>query len=255
MKENKKSEFLSKVEEFAKETQEMVSSKDAKRSIIVLATESVENDDAMHQIIGIAGSGQELIRSIAKFANQEDTRPILRRGAFMEILEILSAILEVLIACGILATIVLLLRKKDDGAQTEIRRLSDKIDAVQKQTADEFSRNRMELSNSLDALGKKLDAMTKANYEHQISLRETVAKSLSDIRSQTAEQNEKQTKLVENATPPRTFFFGFMISEECIALLLSVFVGYKKFCYLLQSGQNRPKNKPCGCACQQPAQQ
>lgn len=117
----------------------------------------------------------------------------------MEILEILSAILEVLIACGILATIVLLLRKKDDGAQTEIRRLSDKIDAVQKQTADEFSRNRMELSNNLDALGKKLDAMTKANYEHQISLRETVAKSLSDIRSQTAEQNEKQTKLVENA--------------------------------------------------------
>lgn len=117
----------------------------------------------------------------------------------MEILEILSAILEVLIACGILATIVLLLRKKDDGAQTEIRRLSDKIDAVQKQTADEFSRNRMELSNSLDALGKKLDAMTKANYEHQISLRETVAKSLSDIRSQTAEQNEKQTKLVEKA--------------------------------------------------------
>lgn len=114
-------------------------------------------------------------------------------------MEILSAILEVLIACGILATIVLLLRKKDDGAQTEIRRLSDKIDAVQKQTADEFSRNRMELSNSLDALGKKLDAMTKANYEHQISLRETVAKSLSDIRSQTAEQNEKQTKLVENA--------------------------------------------------------
>ena len=36
----------------------------------------------------------------------------------MEILEILSAILEVLIACGILATIVLLLRKKDDGSQT-----------------------------------------------------------------------------------------------------------------------------------------
>ena len=87
MKENKKSEFLSKVEEFAKETQEMVSSKDAKRSIIVLATESVENDDAMHQIIGIAGSGQELIRSIAKFANQEDTRPILKRGLELSMIE------------------------------------------------------------------------------------------------------------------------------------------------------------------------
>lgn len=117
----------------------------------------------------------------------------------MEILELLSVIFGVLTACGILAAIVLLLRKKDDGTQTEIRRLSDKIDAVQKTTADEFSRNRVELSNSLDALGKKLDEMTKANYEHQISLRETVTKSLNDIRSQTAEQNEKQTKLVENA--------------------------------------------------------
>lgn len=87
MKENKKSEFLSKVEEFAKEMQEMISSKDAKRSIIVLATESVENDDAMHQIIGIAGSGQELIRSIAKFANQEDTRPILKRGLELSMIE------------------------------------------------------------------------------------------------------------------------------------------------------------------------
>lgn len=87
MKENKKSEFLSKVEEFAKETQEMISSKDAKRSIIVLATESVENDDAMHQIIGIAGSGQELIRSIAKFANQEDTRPLLKRGLELSMIE------------------------------------------------------------------------------------------------------------------------------------------------------------------------
>lgn len=87
MKENKKSEFLSKVEEFAKETQEMISSKDVKRSIIVLATESVENDDAMHQIIGIAGSGQELIRSIAKFANQEDTRPLLKRGLELSMIE------------------------------------------------------------------------------------------------------------------------------------------------------------------------
>lgn len=87
MEENKKSAFLSKVEEFVKEMQETVSAKDAKRSIIVLATESVENDDAMHQIIGIAGSGQELIRSIAKFANQEDTRPILKRGLELSMIE------------------------------------------------------------------------------------------------------------------------------------------------------------------------
>lgn len=117
----------------------------------------------------------------------------------MNILEIVSAVFAVLAACGILAVLVLLLRKTDDGTKSEIARLSEKLDAVQKHTADEFARNRMELANSLDALGKKTDAMTKANYEHQIALNETVTKSLNDIRDRTLEQNEKQTKLIENA--------------------------------------------------------
>ena len=117
----------------------------------------------------------------------------------MNILEIVSAVFAVLAACGILAVIVLLLRKTDDGTKSEIARLSEKLDAVQKHTANEFARNRMELANSLDTLGKKTDAMTKANYEHQIALNETVTKSLNDIRDRTLEQNEKQTKLIENA--------------------------------------------------------
>lgn len=90
MEENKKSAFLSKVEEFAKEMQEMVSAKDAKRSIIILATESVENEEAMQQIIGVAGNGQELTRSIAKFANQEDTRPLLKRGLELSMVEAIA---------------------------------------------------------------------------------------------------------------------------------------------------------------------
>lgn len=117
----------------------------------------------------------------------------------MNVLEIISAVFAALAACGVLAAVVLLLRKKDDGTKSEIVRFSDRMDAVQKNTADEFARNRIELANSLDALGKKLDAMTKANYEHQISLSETVTKSLNDIRDRTLEQNEKQTKLIESA--------------------------------------------------------
>lgn len=117
----------------------------------------------------------------------------------MNVLEIISAVFAVLAACGVLAAVVLLLRKKDDGTKSEIVRFSDRMDAVQKNTADEFARNRIELANSLDALGKKLDAMTKANYEHQISLSETVTKSLNDIRDRTLEQNAKQTKLIESA--------------------------------------------------------
>ena len=117
----------------------------------------------------------------------------------MNILEIVSAVFAALAACGSLAAVVLLLRKTDNGTKSEIARLSEKTDAVQKNTADEFARNRMELANSLDALGKKLDAMTKANYEHQISLSETVTKSLNDIRDRMAEQSEKQTKRIESA--------------------------------------------------------
>ena len=117
----------------------------------------------------------------------------------MNILEIVSAVFAAFAACGSLAAVVLLLRKTDNGTKSEIARLSEKTDAVQKNTADEFARNRMELANSLDALGKKLDAMTKANYEHQISLSETVTKSLNDIRDRMAEQSEKQTKSIESA--------------------------------------------------------
>ena len=117
----------------------------------------------------------------------------------MNILEIVSAVFAALAACGSLAAVVLLLRKTDNGTKSEIARLSEKTDAVQKNTADEFARNRMELANSLDALGKKLDAMTKANYEHQISLSETVTKSLNDIRDRMAEQSEKQTISIESA--------------------------------------------------------
>lgn len=117
----------------------------------------------------------------------------------MNILEIVSAVFAALAACGSLAAVVLLLRKTDNGTKSEIARLSEKTDAGQKNTADEFARNRMELANSLDALGKKLDAMTKANYEHQISLSETVTKSLNDIRDRMAEQSEKQTKSIESA--------------------------------------------------------
>lgn len=87
MEENKKSAFLSKVEEFVKEMQETVSAKDAKRSIIVLATESVENEYAMKQITGVAGNGKALVTSIAKFANQEDTRPLLKRGLELSMIE------------------------------------------------------------------------------------------------------------------------------------------------------------------------
>lgn len=81
-----KGEFLSKVEAFAKEASEMASVKNGvKRSIIILATESIDGEDGTKQIIGVAGNGNEIIHSIANFANQKDTRTLLKKGLELSI--------------------------------------------------------------------------------------------------------------------------------------------------------------------------
>lgn len=104
-----------------------------------------------------------------------------------------------IVLLGIVVLIVLQFRKKDDGTEAEVKQLAHRLDLVQKTTADEFARNRMELSNSLNEMSKRLDTMTKANFEQRIELSETVTKSMNDIRDRTLEQNEKQSKIVEAA--------------------------------------------------------
>lgn len=90
-KNNEKGEFLSKVEAFASETAEMVSPKNGvKRSIVILATESVDGEEATKQIIGVAGHGGQIAYSIAKFANQEDTRPLLKKGLELSMIETIA---------------------------------------------------------------------------------------------------------------------------------------------------------------------
>lgn len=99
------------------------------------------------------------------------------------------------------AAVLLQLRKpKPDETVRELCiRLSEQLDALQKQTTDAFSRNRMELAGSLAELGKRLEEMTKANYEHRLLLGEMVAKSLQDIRDRTIAQNEKQSEQIAAA--------------------------------------------------------
>lgn len=100
---------------------------------------------------------------------------------------------------GVAVLLVLQFRKKDDGTVQAVSHLSQKLDTLQKTTADEFARNRMELAGSLHEMGNKLEAMTKANFEQRIELTQTVTKSMQDIRDRTVEQNEKQSKAVEAA--------------------------------------------------------
>ena len=117
----------------------------------------------------------------------------------MDSFSVILLILSGLALLGVAVLLVLQFRKKDDGTVQAVSHLSQKLDTLQKTTADEFARNRMELAGSLHEMGNKLEAMTKANFEQRIELTQTVTKSMQDIRDRTVEQNEKQSKAVEAA--------------------------------------------------------
>lgn len=117
----------------------------------------------------------------------------------MDSFSVILLILSGLALLGVAVLLVLQFRKKDDGTVQAVSHLSQKLDTLQKTTADEFARNRMELANSLNDMRNQIEAMTKANFEQRIVLTETVTKSMNDIRDRTMEQNEKQSKSVEAA--------------------------------------------------------
>lgn len=84
------------------------------------------------------------------------------------------------------------------------------LEQLERQTADEFGRSRRdtlqyqqalreETGKSLREMAGQLGEMTKANYEHQKQLSDALRLSLDQIRTQNTEQNEKQSRLVENA--------------------------------------------------------
>lgn len=120
-------------------------------------------------------------------------------GKAMDPLELISLLCGVLAAVGVLVLLILQLRKTNDGAKEEIEQLNRKLTDFGRQNADEFARNRMELANSLDSMSKRIEELTKASFEQRITLNETVAKAMQDIRDRTIEQNERQSKAVADA--------------------------------------------------------
>ena len=65
--------------------------------------------------------------------------------------------------------------------------------------AEEFERNRRETANSLSQMTEKRDTMTRQNYETILKLNKDMTDSLNLIRTNNAEQNEKQTRVVDAA--------------------------------------------------------
>lgn len=117
----------------------------------------------------------------------------------MTTFEILILTLAGVAAVAAIIGAILAGRKKTDDLTPQIAQLTTRVAEQQKNTSDEFARNRMELSKQLEVMQGKLAEMTKANFEQRITLNETVTKSLNDIRDRTVQENERLVKVVEAA--------------------------------------------------------
>lgn len=117
----------------------------------------------------------------------------------MTTFEILILALAGVAAVAAIIGAILAGRKKTDDLTPQIVQLTTRVAEQQKNTSDEFARNRMELSKQLEIMQGKLAEMTKANFEQRITLNETVTKSLNDIRDRTVQENERLVKVVEAA--------------------------------------------------------
>lgn len=95
MAENKKSAFLSKVEDFAKEMSEMTSEcEGVKRGLVVLAAEEIKGEDGTKSIIAVLGEGEKLAELVAKFAMQDATRQLVSQGLELCVLKNLIGKIE-----------------------------------------------------------------------------------------------------------------------------------------------------------------
>lgn len=89
MEENKKSAFISKVEEFATSMSEMTSENKTKRGLVILATETPEDSNTTAQEIAIMGNQGQIVRAIAELATQEQTRELVVEGLKLASIKIL----------------------------------------------------------------------------------------------------------------------------------------------------------------------
>lgn len=107
---------------------------------------------------------------------------------------ILILLVAVLVMLFITVAAVLVLIKKNsqktDNAENE---------KLQRLMADEFERNRRETAMSLNAMEKKLEAMTRADFESRQGIMQIITQSLGKIGENNTAQVERVSRTVEQA--------------------------------------------------------
>lgn len=89
--------------------------------------------------------------------------------------------------------------EKTAKLEKELAALTMYLQQTQGSTAAEFERNRRETGESLRVMSEKLEDMTKLNYETLMKLNQNMSESLNRIRENSAEQSEKQTRIIDAA--------------------------------------------------------
>ena len=112
-------------------------------------------------------------------------------------------ILLIAVFAVMIYTLFQIRKLKDEEKNSETDKQLAAILTLMKQSygsnAEEFERNRRETANSLNAMTEKLDSMTRQNYETILKLNKDMTESLNLIRTNSMEQNEKQTRAVDAA--------------------------------------------------------
>lgn len=115
-------------------------------------------------------------------------------------------IIAVMTAVLLVAVILLYKQTKQLKEDRQLPELEKQLGAVMLMlnqnssgNAQEFERNRRETASSLGVMTEKLDSMTRQNYETLLKLNKDMTESLQLIRMSNAEQNEKQTHVIDAA--------------------------------------------------------
>lgn len=113
----------------------------------------------------------------------------------------------IILLVAVLALLLYLLAEtkkiKSSRAEAETEKQLSAIMLMMQQSssgnAEEFERNRRETAVSLGEMTQRLDQMTRQNYETLLKLNKDMTESLNLIRTNSMEQNEKQTRVVDAA--------------------------------------------------------
>ena len=94
METKKNSEFLSKVNAFQEEAQELIKKSDKRHAVIIIASEPDENGEGSRQTGSIMGNEEEVVHALVGFIRQPQGRELLRAASLSMLDSLMKSVLN-----------------------------------------------------------------------------------------------------------------------------------------------------------------